>query len=82
MIAFNASLCSKEFNRAFEAVTKEGKAIRRASWPDGVHLEYTAKRSIYVVRSGSAMFPTWMGPSGEEMCATDWEVTGGAIGLK
>lgn len=77
MIAINASLCSKEFNRALDAVLKEGKSIRRASWPTGMHLEYTAKRSIYVVRPDVGGFPTWAGPSGDEMDATDWEVIGG-----
>jgi hypothetical protein len=73
MTVINHQLCSPEAQRAFAAL-EEGKAVRRASWPQGQSVRRQPTGMISVLRAGSTASPPWMGPSSAEKDAVDWQV--------
>lgn len=75
MKLINRSLCSKEFNAAYDAL-EQGRAVRRKHWPTGQYLEKQPNGLVCVVRHGCIYAPPWAGPSNEESDGTDWEVVG------
>ncbi|MEM8519476.1 hypothetical protein RCH05_004052 [Janthinobacterium sp. CAN_S7] len=71
MILINQMACSIEFNAALKSLDG-GHAVRRASWPVGMVLR-KQETQIRVIREGSQIAPPWMGPSGAETEANDWQ---------
>lgn len=71
MILINQMACSAEFNAALKALDGGG-VVRRASWPAGMVLRMQDDQ-ICVIREGSQTAPPWMGPTGAETDANDWQ---------